>query len=346
MKNLMCKVFFSLFFLSTGLMASAVSEGGEHEKTEEGFNSVDMIMHHIADAHEWHFWGEGENSFTLPLPVILYTNGNLDVFMSSEFDHGHAVVKKENRSYSIDSHGHIHEETGLSFIDFSITKNVASLFASIFVLILIFGSVGRSSKRNPGPPKGLSSFVEPLVVFVRDDIVKPNIGPHYHKYLSYLLTLFFFILINNLMGLMPGAANVTGNMAITLVLSFITLLVTNLSGNKNYWGHIFKPPGVPVLLMPIMIPIEFIGIFTKPIALMIRLFANISAGHIVILSLISLIFMAQSGLGTAGAFSVAPISVVFVLFMYLIECLVAFLQAYIFTLLTSLFIGLATAENH
>jgi len=161
-----------------------------------------------------------------------------------------------------------------------------------------------------------------------------------------LLTLFFFILVNNLLGLIPAAANLTGNIAVTLVLSFITLIVTNLSGNKTYWGHIFNPPGVPLALMPIMIPIEIVGIFTKPFALMIRLFANISAGHIIIMSLISLIFMAQSGLGNAGAFGVAPVSVLFVLFMYFIEVLVAFLQAYIFTLLTSLFIGLATVEHH
>ena len=161
------------------------------------------------------------------------------------------------------------------------------------------------------------AFVEPLVLFVRDDIIKPNIGKGYEKYLPYLLTLFFFILINNLMGLLPGAANVTGNIAITLVLSVITLFVTNLSANKEYWGHIFKPPGVPLALMPIMIPIEIVGVFTKPFALMIRLFANISAGHIIILSLISLIFMAQSALGTGAAFGVAPVSVLFVLFMLL-----------------------------
>ena len=181
---------------------------------------------------------------------------------------------------------------------------------------------------------------------MREDIVKPNIGKHYNKFLPYLLTLFFFILINNLLGLLPGSANVTGNIAITLVLSCITLIVTNLSGNKSYWGHIFNPPGVPLALMPIMIPIELVGIFTKPFALMIRLFANISAGHIIILSLISLIFMAQSGLGNIAAWGLSPVAVIFVLFMDLIEVLVAFLQAYIFTLLTSLFIGLATVEHH
>ena len=347
MKNLMCKVLFSFLFLFFGANLSASSNDNEQKKNSDaGFNSVDMIMHHIADAHEWHLWGKGENSFSIPLPVILYADGSLDLFMSSDFHHGHSDVQKGDRIYSIDSHGHIKEKKGLAITDLSITKNAASLFLSLFVLLLVFGSVGFKSRKNDGAPKGLASFIEPLVLFVRDDIVKPNIGKNYNKYLPYLLTLFFFILVNNLLGLLPGGANVTGNMAITLILALITLVVTNVSGNKNYWSHIFKPPGVPLLLMPIMIPIEFVGIFTKPIALMIRLFANISVGHIVILSLLSLIFMAQSGLGTAGAYSVAPVSVLFVLFMYLIECLVAFLQAYIFTLLTSLFIGLATTENH
>ena len=338
-------IFFLSLSLGTNITASN-SDNNKEQTIDEGFNSVDMIMHHIADSHEWHLWGEGESSFTIPLPVILFTDGHLDVFMSSKFHHGHSNVTKGNRVYVIDSHNHIKELNGLPVIDLSITKNAASLFISLVLLLLIFGGVGRKSRKNQGAPKGLASFIEPLVVFVRDDIVKPNIGKNYTKYLPYLLTLFFFILVNNLLGLLPGGANVTGNMAITLVLAFITLVVTNISGNKNYWSHIFKPPGVPLLLMPIMIPIEFVGIFTKPIALMIRLFANISAGHIVILSLLSLIYMAQSGLGTVGAYSIAPVSVIFVLFMYLIECLVAFLQAYIFTLLTSLFIGLATTEHH
>ena len=338
-------IFFLSLSLGTSIMASN-SDNIKDKNVDEGFNSVDMIMHHIADSHEWHLWGEDESSFSIPLPVILYTNGHLDIFMSNKFHHGLSNVTKGNRVYSIDSHSHIKELNGLPIIDLSITKNAASLFISLVLLLLIFGSVGRKTRKNEGAPKGLTSFIEPLVVFVRDDIVKPNIGKNYTKYLPYLLTLFFFILVNNLLGLLPGGANVTGNMAITLILAFITLVVTNISGNKNYWSHIFKPPGVPLLLMPIMIPIEFVGIFTKPIALMIRLFANISAGHIVILSLLSLIFMAQSGLGTVGAYSIAPVSVIFVLFMYLIECLVAFLQAYIFTLLTSLFIGLATTEHH
>ena len=322
------------------------SEDTTSKDDSELYNPVPAIMHHISDSHEWHLLGEGDASVTIPLPIILITEGNLDVFMSSAFNHGHTDVVKGDRVYSMDSHGHIHEKNHLSILDLSITKNVASMFLALIVMLFLFIISANKSKKNAGAPSGILSFIEPLVLFVRDDIVKPNLGHNYKKFLPYLLTLFFFILVNNLLGLLPGAANVTGNIAVTLVLSFITLIVTNFSANKSYWGHIFKPPGVPLALMPIMIPIELVGVFTKPFALMIRLFANISAGHIIILSLISLIFMAQSGLGTAGAFGLSPVSVLFVLFMYFIEILVAFLQAYIFTLLTSLFIGLATTEAH
>jgi|TARA_B100001094_G_scaffold323631_1_gene374851 F-type H+-transporting ATPase subunit a len=336
-----------LFALSIGSFLASESDINSSPKAgNEVYNPVPSIMHHISDAHEWHLWGEGDESFSIPLPIILYTEGNLDIFMSSGFHHGHSKISKDNRTYSIDHHGHISEDSGLTFIDFSITKNVASMLIGLLVLLLIFGISGVKAKNSKRAPSGILSFLEPLVLFVRDDIVKPNIGKNYNKYLPYLLTLFFFILVNNLLGLLPGSANVTGNIAITLVLSFITLIVTNFSGNKSYWGHIFNPPGVPLALMPIMIPIEIVGIFTKPFALMIRLFANISAGHIIILSLISLIFMAQSGLGNIAAWSLSPVAVVFVLFMDLIEVLVAFLQAYIFTLLTSLFIGLATVDHH
>lgn len=329
------------------ICSTAVFAGGPTE-TKEGelYNPVPAIMHHISDAHEWHLWGEGEQSFSIPLPVILYTEGYLDVFMSSKFHHGHSKVTKGARVYAIDSHGHIQEESGLRIIDISITKNVASMFLSVFLLLLIFIFIARSYSNNQKAPKGLQAFLEPLILFVKKDIIQDNIGYKYEKYLPFLLTVFFFILINNLLGLLPGAANVTGNIAVTFVLSVFTFIITTISGNKNYWGHIFKPPGVPLALMPIMVPIEIIGIFTKPFALMIRLFANISAGHIIILSLISLIFIAQSAMGNGGAWGVAPVSVLFVLFIYCIELLVAFLQAYIFTLLSAVFIGLAVAEDH
>ena len=302
----------------------------------DGFNPTPYILHHIADSYEWHLWG----SVSIPLPVILYTDGHIDIFMSSLFDHGHAEVERGERTYTLDSHGHVVEKSGLAVYDFSITKNVAAMFVSLILLLFLFISAGRIAKKSFGKtPSGLLAFLEPLVVFVRDDIIIPNMGvKHHKKYLPYLMTVFFFIFINNLLGLVPGGANVTGNIAVALVLSFLTLIITNLSGNKNYWKHIFLP-NVPLALYPLMVPIEVVGVLTKPFALMIRLFANITAGHIIILSLISLIFVFES-------LFVAPVSVGFVLFMNTLELLVAALQAYIFTLLSALFIGQAVQEHH
>ena len=253
-----------LFTLSIDSFQASESDNNSNLKVEnEVYNPVPSIMHHISDAHDWHLWGEGDESLSIPLPIILYTEGNLDIFMSSDFQHGNSKKIVNNHTYFIDHNGRISEESGLSFIDFSITKNVASMLMGLIVLLLIFGISGIKAKKNKGAPSGILSFLEPLVLFVRDDIVKPNIGKNYNKYLPYLLTLFFFILVNNLLGLLPGSANVTGNIAVTLVLSLITLVVTNLSGNKSYWGHIFNPPGVPLALIPIMIPIEIVGIFTN-----------------------------------------------------------------------------------
>lgn len=337
--------------------SDTIAEETHHEEPEGGaYDPVPVIMHHISDSHEWHFWGEGDQSVTLPLPVILWTDNGLVSFMSSAFHHnddGHYVVNRNEMSFA-KVHGKIYQlNTGESHtvfdaehqvvngakpLDFSITKNVASIFIALIVLMLLFGFAGKAAKKTTAAPKGLLAFLEPLVVFVRDDIIIPNVGPKYKKYLPYLMTIFFFIFVNNLLGLIPGGANVTGNIAVTLVLSTFTLLVTNTSANKDYWKHIFMPP-VPLALYPIMVPIEVIGILTKPFALMIRLFANITAGHIIILSLISLIFVFES-------LFIAPVSVGFVLFMYTLELLVAVLQAYIFTLLSALFIGQAIQEHH
>jgi len=333
---------FSFVLGSLTLTAAA----GADQKEGDSFNAVEVIMHHIADAHEFHILdytdAEGvEHPVSLPLPVILYTNGKLDVFMSSEFDHGHADVIKGSHTYRLD-HGHIIELGGGHPYDFSITKNVFSMFLSIIILLLIFVGIGRSYRHNNKEPRGLASFMEPLVLFVRDDIAVPNIGEKKaDKFLPYLLTVFFFIWINNLLGLIPffpGSANLTGNISFTITLAFITFLITNLNGNKEYWKHIVATPGVPFWLAPIMIPVEVMGILAKPIALLIRLFANITAGHIIILSLISLIFIFKT-------IAIAPVSVGFVLFMNVLELLVAALQAYIFTLLSSLFIGMAVAEH-
>lgn len=333
---------FSISFTASTPVLAASEPAAAGEEAE--FNAAEVILHHIADAHDWHLFDltneDGSlHPVSIPLPVILLTDGNLDVFMSSAFDHGHVEVTKGERTYKLD-HGHIVETSGASVLDFSITKNAASMMLSIVILLLIFTAAGRSSAKNKGgAPTGIARFMEPLVVYVRDEIAIPNIGEkHYKRFMPYLLTVFFFIWINNLLGLVPAGANFTGNIAVTLTLAAITMIITNLNGTKTYWGHIFKPH-VPFWLYPIMIPVEIIGVISKPFALTIRLFANITAGHIIILSLISLIFIFKTVF-------IAPVSVGFVLFMSVLELLVAALQAYVFTLLSALFIGLALEEPH
>ena len=317
----------------------------EQETTNSGesFNPTPKILHHIADSYEWHLWG----NVSIPLPVILYSEGKFDVFMSSDFHHGKSSVIRRggDRIYKIQDH-HIVEQNNKEFINLSITKNVASMIFAVFLLVFLLRKTATSYKKKIESPKGLQAFLEPVILFVREDIIKSNIGPKYEKYTMFLLTVFFFILINNLLGLTPGAANVTGNISVTFVLSMFTFVIITISANKGYWKHIVSPPGTPVPLLPIMIPIEIFGVFTKPFALMIRLFANITAGHIIIFSLISLIFVASNnGENVVAGWSVAPISVLFVLFIFLIEILVAFLQAYIFTLLSAVFIGLAVKDD-
>ncbi len=347
------------FFLLASLIllvssVSFASTEGQEQKEEGEYNATEVIMHHIADSHEWHILDYEKNGETrvvsIPLPIILYADGHLDVFFSSAFHHGEEIVVKGEREYVL-HHGKIYlgeiehnengEITNAKPLDFSITKNVAAMMFSAILIILIFISMARKYKKRQ-VPKGMQSLLEPIVLFVRDDIAIPNIGEKkYKKYMPYLLTLFFFIWFSNLLGLVPffpGGANITGNIAVTMVLAVFTMLITNFSGNKGYWKHIFAAPGVPVWLYPIMIPVEIIGILSKPFALMVRLFANITAGHIIVLSLVSLIFIFKS-------LFISPVSFAFVLFMDVLELLVATLQAYIFTLLSALFIGMAVQEE-
>ena len=331
-KHLKISFLLIFFYALTSAMPihAADSDGGE-------FNPGDMIMHHVTDAHEWHLFDIGETQVTIPLPVILYSSENgLVTFLSSAFHHG----TTNYNGYGVDEHGHIYSEDGHEFYNFSITKNAAALLIGSILMIVLFVSVAKRYKSNPDDaPTGLQSWIEPLVVYIKDEVVKPNIGPKYERYLPYMLTLFFFIWIGNLLGLLPGAANLTGNIAVTMVLAIFTLILTLFSSNKQYWGHIFNPPGVPLLLKPIIIPIEILGIFTKPFSLMLRLFVAITAGHIVILSLIALAFIFHSavvGIGTS----------LVVLFINLIEILVATIQAYVFTLFSSMYIGMAVAEGH
>jgi F-type H+-transporting ATPase subunit a len=234
-------------------------------------------------------------------------------------------------------------------LDFSITKTVLGIFIVIAAMFIILFSVASTYKKRKGQaPTGLQSFLEPLLVFIRDEIAKPSIGKKYERYMPYLLTVFFFIFLSNLLGLIPfiGGFNITGNIAITLILALCTFLFTSFTGNKNYWGHIFVPPGIPGWLLPLMIPIEILGMFTKPIVLTLRLFANITAGHIIILSFISLIFIFGSKYGTGAGIGVSVLSIAFSIFMNLMELLVAFLQAYVFTLLSALYFGSAVDDHH
>jgi F-type H+-transporting ATPase subunit a len=343
MKTYTQKFLFLICLFFWTIIPSIKAEGGHGDS--EKFNPKDMIMHHVMDSYEWHILdykdanGE-EHSVSIPLPVILFTDGSLDIFMSSAFHHGKEQVIKGTNVYRMDEHGHIKEANGKKIIDLSITKNVASMLISAIILIWVFTSVAKAYVKQAGKaPKGAQNFFEMIIVFIRDEVVIPNIGEkHYKKYLPYLLTLFFFIWTNNLLGLIPGGANASGNIAFTMTLAVITFLVTNISGNKEYWGHIFWTPGVPKPLMIILAPIEFIGIFTKPFALMIRLFANITGGHIIILSLVSFAFIFKSMVvGFAASAGVVV--------MMFLELFVAALQSYIFTLLTSLFIGMAIAEH-
>ena len=326
------KIARSLIFLSMLFLVN--SQAFSEEKSKEGFNLGEVIMHHITDAHEWHLW-DGDYG-TIPLPIILYSEkSGLDIFLSSRFEHGHSSYM----GYRND-HGHIVAEDGRSFIDFSITKNVAQLFINVCFILFLFIKVASAYKKREGKaPTGIQSLLEPVILFVRDEIVKPSIGANYNKYLPYLLTLFFFIWLGNLIGLTPGAGNLTGNIAVTGVMAVFTLLLTLFSSKKYFWRHVFWPPGVPILIKPIIIMVEIIGIFTKPFSLMIRLFVAITAGHIVLLSLIGLTFIFQSWIVGIGSSFV-------VLFINLIELLVATIQAYVFTLFSSMYIGMAMEEHH
>lgn len=330
-------------------------------KADKKFDPNEMIMHHVKDAHEFHIIDYKDKPISIPLPIILWTDNGLVSFMSSEFHHddeGKVVVEKEGSRF-VKYHEKIFQleegATALLFdekhnptnaskpLDFSITRNVFMMWVSVLVLLFIFISAARVYKKSDSKvPTGIAGFVEPLIVFVRDEIARPMIGEHkYKKYMPYLLTIFFFIWINNIFGLIPilNGANLSGNIAFTLTLAVFTFIITTFSGNKNYWKHIFWMPGVPVPMKLFLMPIELIGIFTKPISLMIRLFANITAGHIIILALMSLIFIFET-------VWVSPISVLFSLFITVIEIVVTAIQAYIFTILSALYFGMATEEEH
>jgi F-type H+-transporting ATPase subunit a len=321
----------------------ALAQGSEgHEKQGHEKEETNFIFHHIGDAHEWHLVTMGHMHVTIPLPIILVSkNKGVEIFSSNRFwDAQHHRVSY--KGYHINNHEKIvADDPTWRFYDLSITKNVASMLLSMFLLLTVGLVAAKRYKTNPySTPRGLWGFLEMFICFIRDEVAIPNIGAHHYKsFMPYLLSVFFFIWLNNLMGLLPGAANVTGNISVTLVLALFTFIITIAHGNKHYWGHILRPPGVPIWLLPIMIPVELMGLLTKPISLMVRLFANITAGHIILLSIISLIFIFQTS--WAGL-----ISVPFGAFMFLLKLIVAFLQAYIFTLLSAIYFGMAVEETH
>jgi len=340
---------------TSSVFASGEEEGGGK------FNPGQLITGHISDAHDWHLWGEGHSAVSIPLPVIVYSSRGLEMFMSGSFHHGHQTYKgyavregkivavREMEEVPAES-ATIDEDVTASLWDFSLTKNVVSLFISLLIMMYVFVSVAKAyGKRKGQAPKGMQSLIEPLIIFVRDDIAKSSIGEKkYKKYLPYLLTVFFFIWINNLLGLVPifpGGANLTGSISITMTLALITFLIVTFSGNKNYWHHIFAMPGVPAWVLVLLTPIEILGIFLRPFVLMIRLFANMVAGHIIALSFFCLIFIFGE-MSTGAGLGVSVVSIAFTVFMTCLELLVAFLQAYVFTLLSAIYIGAAVEEHH
>ena len=347
---------FSLLTLAFSGNAFANEKAEGHEAKTEGheakaFNVTETILEHIKDDHSWHLWGET----SLALPVILYTPKGFEVFSSAKFmnEHHEHIAYKGNFDYKIiegkvkivDASEAIDIEASKALWDFSITKNVASLFISVLILLVVLLTAAGAYKKTgiTSAPKGVQSFMEPIVLFVRDEVAIPNIGKKkFAKYMPFLLTIFFLVLTNNFLGLIPffpGGANVSGNIAFTMTLAVCVFIVVNLSANKSYWEHIFWMPGMHWSMKLFLAPIELIGVFTKPISLMIRLFANITAGHILVLSLICLIFIFKTVYASA-------IAVPFAVFIGLIELLVAFLQAYIFTMLSAMYIGMATEEHH
>jgi F-type H+-transporting ATPase subunit a len=351
-KNLTKKFTLLLLLVSFVSFAKAGDEKGNGGLKQE---IKEYINHHLLDSYDFSLFSytndEGEHVYVgAPLPVILWDNG-LQVFSSSKFNHGETVAEVNGNYYKLyhgkiyktDAEGTItyneeHKPTNVKPLDFSITKNVVFIILVGLLMFFVFKRMAKNYQKNE-LPKGIGRILEPIVLYVRDDIARPNIGEkHYKKYMSYLLTIFFFIWIINLLGLTPLGVNVTNNIAVTFALALLTYLITTFSGNKDYWKHIFWMPGVPPLMKIVLAPIELLGTIIKPFSLMIRLYANITAGHVVLMSIIGLMFIFKSWIGSPLSFGLA-------FALSLLELLVAALQAYIFTMLSALYFGMAVEEH-
>ena len=330
-----------------------------HSQEHEKFDPGEFIFDHIADSYEWHILTYNDFHLSIPLPVIVYSElKGLNIFLFSRFQHGHSDYRGFRFETSGPNEGKVTEvmpdgTTMLPELDISFTKDAFAIMVSLLLMLGIFLSVAKAYRSREGKaPTGLQNLVEPFIVFIRDEVAVPSIGEEKSlKFLPYLLTIFFFIWINNMLGIIPvfpAGANVTGNITVTMLLAVFTFFITTINGNKEYWRHIFNMPGVPWWLkfpVPLMPIIEVVGMFTKPFVLMVRLFANISAGHIIALGFFSIIFIFGQ-MQVALGFAVSPLTIVFTVFMSMLELLVALIQAYVFTLLSALYFGMATVEEH
>jgi len=360
LKEFLTKHFLFIIILSSFSLAAQdeLQTLDSGHKSDEGLKTEikEYINHHLLDSHDFSLTSytteAGEHKYIgFPLPVILWDNG-LKVFSSSKLHHGESVAQVDgsyyalhhNKIYKTDAAGTIsyddhHHATNVKPLDFSITKNVFTIFIIGLLMFVVFSSMAKKYKTG-NMPKGIGRGLEPIILYIRDDIAIPNIGKNkYKRYMPYLLTVFFFIWIINLLGLTPLGINVTNNIAVTLALALITYFLTTFTANKNYWGHIFWMPGVPTPMKIILAPIELLGTIIKPFSLMIRLYANITAGHIVLMSIIGLMFIFKNWLGSSLSFGLA-------FALSLLELLVAALQAYIFTMLSALYFGSAVEEHH
>ena len=339
-----------------GAVAHEGKQEGAHAEPKDVKTEIkEFINHHLLDSHSFNFNANKETGehYGFSLPIILWDNG-LQVFSSAEFHHGpvadvaehngnfyklhhEKIYKTDAKGTLTEAHGH---PTNVRPLDLSITKSVIGILFVAILMLVLFSSLAKSYAKNGGIAKGAGRFFEPLVIYVRDEIAIPNIGEKgYKKYMSYLLTIFFFIFFLNILGLMPLGFNITGNITITLSLALLTYLITTFSANKNYWSHMLWMPGVPVLLRPVLALIELLGTIIKPFSLMIRLYANMMAGHVVLMSIIGLMFIFKSWIGSSLSFGLA-------FALSILEILVAFLQAYIFTMLSSLYFGAGNEEHH
>ena len=352
----------SFLLLSLTFTTGAVfAQEGGHATADAGHQKKPLdvgaeIFGHVGDSHEWHITGD----LAIPLPVIAYSpTKGMQLFSASNFDfHGmHHNVMPDGKTHFSNSYNGFHLEKnikeklvaddGSAVYDFSITKNVLAMLISIALLLWIMLGVAKKYGKTGThtAPSGFQNALEPVITFIRDEVAKPNLGYKYMRFMPLLLTLFFFIWMNNMLGLLPFGFNFTGNIAVSLCLALIAFIVMLVNANKHFWSHLFNPPGVPMGINVLLVIIEVISLFVKPIALTIRLFANILAGHIVILSVVFMIFIfAQISTGVGIAF--APVSVAFSIFMFFLELLVAAIQAFIFTNLTAVFIGQAIEEPH